>query len=146
MMEKKRFCRLIYRSMFHHLSLALVIALLVGTLLGGGIFVMNALCAVGFLFIMWAWFTHLKRIGMQPFARNSASKKPKTPWMHRRFKAHRSYRPLFRMDSADFNDDLTCATMVSPEDFTEKQQLKAASIARMLAGVALVLFSFFIPV
>ena len=50
------------------------------------------------------------------------------------------------MDSADFDDDLTSATMVNAEDFSEKQQLAAAAIARIIAGVLLVVFSFFIPV
>ena len=50
------------------------------------------------------------------------------------------------MDSADFDDDLTSATMVSKEDFTEKQQLAAETIARVVCGALLVLFSFFIPV
>lgn len=145
-MDRKRYFRLIYQRTFRHLGAALVIALLTGTLLGGGIYTVSALCAAGFGLIAWGWFTHLKRIGMQPFGRHSSQKKTKVPWLHRRFKEQRSHRPSFRMDSADFDDDLTSATMVSAEDFTESQQLAAAAFARMLAGALLVLFSFFIPV
>ena len=65
--------------------------------------------------------------------------------MHKRFKEQKPHRPSFRMDSADFDDDLTSATMVRAEDFTEKQQMTAEIIARMTAGALLVLFSFFIP-
>ena len=145
-MDRKRYFRLIYQRTFRHLGAALVIALLTGTLLGGGIYVVSALCAAGFVLIAWGWFTHLKRIGMQPFGRIKKRKGPKVPWLHRRFKEQRSHRPSFRMDSADFDDDLTSATMVNAEDFSEKQQLAANAIARMMAGVLLVVFSFFIPV
>lgn len=145
-MDKKRFFRLIYRSAFHHLGAAMVIALLTGTLLGGGIYLVSAVCAAGFVLIAWGWFNHLNRIGMNPFRRMTPKKKAKVPWLHRRFKQQRSHRPSFRMDSADFDDDLTSATMVSKEDFSQSQQLAAAAIARIAAGVLLVVFSFFIPV
>ena len=145
-MDRKRYFRLIYQRTFRHLGAALVIALLTGTLLGGGILMVSALCAAGFVLIAWGWFNHLKRIGMNPFGRMRRKKAPKVPWLHRRFKEQRNHRPSFRMDSADFDDDLTSATMVNAEDFSEKQQLAANAIARMLAGALLVLFSFFIPV
>lgn len=145
-MDRKRYFRLIYQRTFRHLGAALVIALLTGTLLGGGIMMVSALCAAGFVLIAWGWFNHLKRIGMNPFSRLQRKKAPKVPWLHRRFKEQRSHRPSFRMDSADFDDDLTSATMVNAEDFSEKQQLAANAIARMMAGALLVLFSFFIPV
>ena len=145
-MDRKRYFRLIYQRAFRYLGAALVIALLTGTLLGGGFYTMSALCAAGFVLIAWGWFAHLKRIGMQPFGRFKRKKAPKVPWLHRRFKEQRSHRPSFAMDSADFDDDLTSATMVSKEDFTPQQQLSAEAIARMVCGALLVLFSFFIPV
>ncbi len=145
-MERKRYLRLIYQRTFRYLAWALVIALLTGTLLGGGIFVVSALCAAGFVLIAWGWFAYLKLSGQNPFGRLKAKKKPKVPWLHRRFKEERAHRPSFSMDSADFDDDLTSATMVNAEDFSEKQQLAAAAIARMIAGALLVVFSFFIPV
>ena len=145
-MDRKRYFRLIYQRTFRCLGAALVIALLTGTLLGGGIMMVSALCAAGFVLIAWGWFTYLKLFGQNPFGRMQRKKAPKVPWLHRRFKEQRSHRPSFRMDSADFDDDLTSATMVNAEDFSEKQQLAANAIARMLAGALLVLFSFFIPV
>ncbi len=144
-MDKKRYVRLIYQRTFRYLGAALVIALITGTLLDGGIMMVSALCAAGFVLIAWGWFNHLKRIGMQPFGRLKTKKAPKVPWLHRRFKEQKPHRPSFRMDSADFDDDLTSATMVNAEDFSEKQQLAAAAIARMIAGALLVVFSFFIP-
>lgn len=145
-MERKRYLRLIYQRTFRYLGAALVIALLTGTLLGGGIFMVSALCAAGFVLIAWGWFTYLKLSGQNPFGCLQRKKAPKVPWLHRRFKEERAHRPSFRMDSADFDDDLTSATMVSKEDFTEKQQLAAEAIARSVCGALLVVFSFFIPV
>ncbi len=145
-MEQKRYFRLIYQRTFRYLSAALVIALLTGTLLGGGFYTVSAVCAAGFVLIAWGWFTHLKLSGFNPFGRMKARQKPKVPWLHRRFKEQRPHRPSFRMDSADFDDDLTSATMVNKEDFSQTQQLTSAAIARLLAGALLVLFSFFIPV
>ena len=144
-MDKKRYFRLIYQRTFRYLGAALVIALLAGTLLGGGFYTMSALCAAGFVLIAWGWFTYLKLSGQNPLGRMQRKKAPKVPWLHRRFKEERAHRPSFRMDSADFDDDLTSATMVNAEDFSEKQQLAANAIARMLCGALLVLFSFFIP-
>ena len=145
-MDRKRYARLIYRRTFRHLSAALVTALLTGTLLGGGIYLVSALCAAGFVLIAWGWFTYLKCAGQMPFGRMQTQKAPKVPWLHRRFKEQKPHRPSFRMDSADFDDDLTSATMVNAEDFTEKQQLASAAAARLLSGALLVVFSFFIPV
>ncbi len=145
-MDKKRYFRLIYQRTFRYLGAALVIALLTGALLGGGIYMVSALCAAGFVMICWGWFTYLKMTGMRPFGRSSGKEKPKVPYLHRRFKESKPYRPSFRMDSADFDDDLTCATMVSEEDFTKKQQDAAAAIARAVCGVLLVILSFFIPI
>lgn len=144
MMDRKRFFRLIFGRTFRCLGIALVISLVAGTLLGGGFYTVSALCACGFVMIAWGWFTHLKKTGMQPFGRSSAAKKTSVPWMHRRFKNRRTHRPSFRMDSADFDDDLTSATMVSEEKFDEKQQLTAAAVSRVICGVLLVIFSFFI--
>ena len=145
-MEKKRYLRLIYQRTFRYLGAALVIALLLGTVLGGGIYLVSALCAAGFVLMAWGWFTYLKLSGMNPFSRMKAPKAAKVPWLHQRFKHQRSRRPSFRMDSADFDDDLTSATMVNAEEFSSQQQLAAYAIARAACGVLLVVFSFFIPV
>ena len=143
-MDTKRYIRLIYQRTFRYLGAALVIALLTGTLLGGGIYMVSALCAAGFVMICWGWFTYLQMTGMR-LLRRSSNQPPKTPWLHRRFKEQKPHRPSFRMDSTDFDDDLTAATMVSEEDFSEKQQNAARAIARAVCGALLVILSFFIP-
>ena len=145
-MDKKRYFRLIYQRTFRYLGAALVIALLTGTLLGGSIMTVSALCAAGFVMICWGWFTYLKMTGMRPFGRSSVKEKPKVPWLHRRFRESKPHRPSFRMDSTDFDDDLTSATMAAEEDFTEKQQDAARAIARAVCGVLLVILSFIIPI
>ncbi len=144
--ERKKYIRLIYSQTFRHLGVTLVLSLLLGSLLGGGVFLMNALCALGFVMICWGWFTYLKMTGMNPFGRVFGRKKVRVPYIHRRFKEKRQHRPSFRMDSADFDDDLTAETMVSEEIFTERQAALARMIARMLCGAVLVLISFFIPI
>ena len=65
--------------------------------------------------------------------------------MHRKEKEKRPNRPSFRMDSMDFDDDLTSATVVSEEIFNEKQVQAAHAIARAICGVIMVIASFFIP-
>lgn len=143
-MDQKRYIRLIYRRTFRYLGAALVIALLAGTLLGGGIYMVNALCAAGFAMICWGWFTYLKMTGMRLWGRKP--KKKTVPYLHRRFKEKKPHRPSFRMDSTDFDDDLTSATMVSEELFTPKQQYASRAAARAICGALLVILSFLIPI
>lgn len=143
--ERKKYIRLIYTKAFGYLGVMLVISLLLGTLLGGGIYMVHAVCALGFVMITWGWFTYLKMTGMRPFGKDPKQKKRRIPYMHRRFKEKKMHRPAFRMDSADFDDDLTASTMVSEEIFSEKQVDAARAAARALCGIAMVILSFFIP-
>ena len=140
--DRKKYVRLIFSRTFRYFGVMLVISLLLGALLGGGIYLVHALCAMGFVMIAWGWFTYLKMVDMCPFQRNRKQKKAKIPYFHRRFKQQRARRPSFRMDSADFDDDLTSATAVSEEIFTEKQVDVARILARIVCGVLLVLVSF----
>lgn len=143
--EHKQYARLIYKQVFQLLGIALVIALAVSALLGGGIYRMHALCAAGFVMLCWAWFSYLKIVGMHPFGRGK-KEKAGVPYFHRRFKEQKPHRPAFRMDSADFDDDLTAATVAEAENFTKKQADAAAAIARAICGVLLVIASFLVPV
>ena len=143
--ERKKYTRLIYKSTFRYLGVLLVISLLIGTLLGGGIYMVHALCAFGFVMICWGWFTYLKMTGMRPFGRNPNKKKAKVPYFHKKEKGQKPHRPSFRMDSKDFDDDLTSATVAAEEEFTEKQADKARAIARAACGIIMVIISFFIP-
>lgn len=143
--ERRKYIRLIYRQTFRYAGVLLVIALLLGALLGGGVFMVNAVCALGFVSLAWGWFTYLNMTGMNPLAWLAPKKKAKIPFIHRRFKEKRWHKPSFRMDSADFDDDLTAATSVSEDMFTEKQAQAARAIARALCGALMVALSFLIP-
>ena len=143
--ERKKYIRLIYMRTFRYLGIMLVVSLLLGALLGGGVYMVYAVCAMGFVMICWGWFTYLKMTGMRPFGRAPGRKKAKIPYIHRRFKEKRGHRPAFRMDSGDFDDDLASATLVSEEIFTKKQVDAARAIARAVCGAILVAVSFFIP-
>ena len=145
-MERKRYFRLIYRRTFRYLGAALAAALPAGALLGGGIYVVNAVCAAGCVLLCWGWFTYLKLDGMRFFERFSRRPKAEVPYFHRKEKGKKLHRPSFRMDSEDFDDDLTSATAVSEELFTRRQQDAAAALARAISGALMVLFSFFIPI
>ncbi|MBQ6952223.1 MAG: hypothetical protein IJN44_12130 [Clostridia bacterium] len=142
--ERRQYLRLIYKQAFSSLGITLVIALVAGTVLGGGIYMVHALCAVGFVMLCWAWFNYLKITGLQPFGRYKKEKKP-VPYFHRRFKEEKPHRPSFRMDSADFDDDLTSSTVAEAENFTKKQADTALAIARAICGVILIVASFLIP-
>ncbi len=143
--ERKKYIRFIYKTTFAYLGIALVIALLLGVLLGGGFYTVSAVCALGFVMICWGWFTYLKMTGMRPFGKNPNKKKAKIPYFHRRFKKKKPHRPSFRMDSEDFDDDLTSKTNTTAEEFTEKQADAALSVARAVCGIIMVIISFFIP-
>ena len=145
-MDRKRYFRFIYRRSFRYLGAALVIALVVGALLGGGIYTVNAVCAAGCVLVCWGWFTYLKMTGMRFFKRFGARKKVQVPYLHRKDKGEKNHRPAFRMDSEDFDDDLTAATVVSEELFSKRQQEAAAAIARAVSGGLMILLSFFIPI
>ena len=142
--DRKKYIRLIFSRTFRYLGIMLVISLLLGTLLGGGVYTMNAVCAIGFVMLGWGWFTYLQMTGMHLPGRNRRQKKAAVPFIHRRFKEHRSHRPSFRMDSSDFDDDLTSATAVDEEAFGERAAAMARVWARIAAGVLLLLVSFFI--
>ena len=145
-MDRKRYFRFICQRMFRYLGTWLVVALLAGSLLGGGIYMTNAVCAVGCVLLCWGWFTYLKLDGMRFFERFSRRPKAEAPYFHRKEKGKKLHRPSFRMDSEDFDDDLTSATLVSEDLFTARQQDAAAAIARAVSGALMVLFSFFIPI
>lgn len=140
--DRKKYIRLIFSRTFRYLGIMLVVSLLLGALLGGGVYMMNAVCAIGFVMLGWGWFTYLQMTGMHFPGRNRRQKKAAVPFIHRRFKEHRSHRPSFRMDSSDFDDDLTSATMVTEEIFSKKQVEAARAIARGACGVLLILLSF----
>ena len=142
--EKKRYFRLIYAQSFRLLSLGLVISAIVGRIYASTMYTVWAMCAAGSLMLCWGWFTYLKLDGMRIFGFQQNEQQPKVPYIHQRFKQKRPHRPAFRKDSADFDDDLTAATAVDAEAFSERQAQMAKVWARTTAGVLLFLISFII--
>lgn len=142
--DRKKYIRLIFNRSFKYLGVTLVVTLLLGTLLGGGVYMMYSASAVGFVMLCWGWFTYLKMSGSLAALSLGKKLRAKVPYSLRRFKERRPHRPAFRMDSDDFDDDLTAATAISQDIFTEKQLDAAFAISRAVCGVMLVIFSFFI--
>ena len=140
--DRQQYIRLIYGRTFSYLGIMCVIALLVGALLGGGVFMVNAMCAFGFVMLCWGWFTYLKMTGMRPFRLRKREKKASTPYILRRFKEKKGHKPSFSMESEDFDDDLTSSTVAKEENFTQKQVDTARAIARAVCGAIMVAISF----
>ena len=142
--ETKRYFRLIYAQTFRLFGIGLVISALVGGLYGSAMYTEWALCAVGSLLICWGWFCYLGLSGMRLFGFKSNPGQTRVPYIHRRFKEKRPHRPAFRKDSADFDDDLTAATVVDSGSFSQRAAEMARVWARAGAGVLLFLVSFII--
>lgn len=142
--ERKRYLRLIYARTFRMLSIGLVISAIVGGLYGHRMYTVWAMCAVGSVLVCWGWFIYLRLDGMRIFGFKPNPEKTRVPYIHRRFKEKKLDRPAFRKDSADFDDDLTAATMVDAEGFSEHQAEMSRVWARVCAGILLFVISFFI--
>ena len=142
--EQRRYTRLIYAGTFKWFAVGLVISVMIGALYGDQMYTVWALCAVGSVFISWGWFIYLRLDGMRIFGFKPNPKERKVPYFHQRFKEKRPYRPAFRKDSADFDDDLNDATLIDAERFTERQQEMARVLERVIAGVLLFAVSFLV--
>lgn len=142
--EKRRYTRLIYAGTFKWFAVGLVISVMIGALYGDQMYTVWALCAVGSVFISWGWFIYLRLDGMRIFGFKPNPKERKVPYFHQRFKEKRPYRPAFRKDSADFDDDLNDATLIDAERFTERQQEMARVLERVIAGGLLFAVSFLV--
>ena len=142
--EKKRYLRLIYAQSFRLFGIGLVLSAIVGGLYGSTMYTVWAMCAEGSLLICWGWFIYLRLDGMRIFGFKPNPTQTRIPYFHRRFKDKRPHRPAFRKDSTDFDDDLTSATAVNSEVFSEHAAEMARVWSRVAAGVLLYLVSFFI--
>ena len=142
--EKKRYLRLIYAQTFRLFGIGLVLSCLVGGLYGNTMYTVWALCAAGSVLMCWGWFVYLRLDGMRIFGFKPNPTQSRVPYFHRRFKHKRPHRPAFRKDSTDFDDDLTSATIVDSESFSERAAGMAWVWARVASGVLLYLVSFFI--
>ena len=139
--ERKSYIRLIYARAFRYCGVGLAASALIGGLYGERAYAVFALCAIGAALLCWGWFAYLRLTGLRLFG-FKPNPKPKTPYIHQRFKDAKPHRPSFRMDSTDFDDDLTSQTAVSEEPFTERQRDMARIFSRAAAGLLLIAISF----
>ena len=142
--EKKKYLRLVYAQTFRLFGICLVISALVGGLYVSTMYAVWAMCAAGSIVICWGWFQYLQLKGMRLLGFKPKSQQASVPYIHRRFKEKRPHRPAFQKDSADFDDDLTAATAVDEETFSEEAVKMAQILSKEAAGVLLYLVSFFI--
>ena len=147
-MLNKTYIRLIYRRSFRLLGVMLVVAMVIGGLYAARLFFVYALSALGCVCLCTAWFRYLGQKGMRPFVTLvfKTKKHVRVPYALRKDKAKRYYRPSFRQDFTDFDDDLTDKTAVSEEQFTKQQVFMARSISTACCGVILLLLSIVIHV
>ena len=142
--EKKRYFRLIYAQTFRLFGIGLVLSAIVGGIYGRIMYTVWAMCAAGSILLCWGWFLYLRSTGMRLFGFKPNAQQTRVPYIHQRFKHKRPHRPAFRKDSTDFDDDLTAATAVDTEMFSEQKVEMVRIWARVAAGILLFLISFFI--
>lgn len=142
---RRTYFRLIYKRTFRYLSVTAAVSLIIGALYDSNLYTVYAFSALGACMVCWGWFTYLIATGLRLPGLEFRRKKKKVPFVHRKDKNKRPHRPSFRMDSEDFDDDLTAATVVDEEIFTKKQQDFARAISRAVCGGILFAVSFFIP-
>lgn len=136
--KQPRWRLLVFHRAMAMLSAALVIsALIVGVYRQRAYFAFAA-CALGTLQLARAWWDDCRRRDRKPCAEKPAQ----VPWMLRRTREKRRYKPAFLMDSRDFDDDLTACTAVSADGFSEDQCRLAQIAAELLSGALMILISF----
>ncbi len=131
---------MVFRKAMAVLAAALALCALVGGLYGQRVYFTFALCAAGGLLAARAWFGYCR--GKD--GKGRVGKAVKIPQMLRGTPARRAHRPAFRMNSEDFDDDLTPYTVAREEDFPEKWQWAGALAADCLAAAILFTVSFLI--
>ena len=142
--EKKTMRLILFRRTFSYLGTGLVCSALVGGLYGDRLHFVWALCAVGAILIAFGWLEYLKMTDSLPFFHKAKRKKIQTPYIWRKDKQQRRYKPAFLQRSEDFEDDLTPETTPDMELLTQKRRSAVLVVSRMLAGVLLILISFVI--
>ena len=143
---RRAYFRLIYKRTFGYLSVTSALSLIIGALYDSSLYTVYAFSALGACMVCWGWFTYLIATGLRlPGLEFWRKTKKKIPFVHRKDKTQRQHRPSFRMDSRDFDDDLTAETVVDEEVFSKKQQDFARALSRAICGAILFAVSFFIP-
>ena len=91
------------------------------------------------------WWEYLRVTDSLPFRRQKKAKKPAVPFILRKDKEKKRYKPAFLQNAEDFEDDLTPYTTADMEILSEKSRSSVLITARVAAGVLLFILSFVIP-
>ena len=132
------FARCLLRKAGQFLSAAAVIGAAVGLIFHDRLHVSYAFGAMGGIYLAAGWF---ERIGKH-FPWRFPSRK--VPYFLRNRQTKR-YRPSFRMDDRDFDDDLNSRTAVDEDLLTEKQQKRLRPCAFFAAAAICFMLSQFMP-
>lgn len=132
------FARCLLRRVGRQLSVVLVVSAIVGACYGERLYVSFALGACGGIMLVWAWMAYLGK-GF-PGLKN----KRKVP-DYLRNRTRRKYKPAFRMDNRDFDDDLNARTAVDERDLSESQSRRLVWLARLITAVCAFALSQFLP-
>ena len=136
--EQKRNYRLIlFRLLFRYIGIGLVISATLGGLYQDRIHFIYGLCAVGAVLIAMGWWEYLRITDSLPFRPRKKATKPSVPYLLRKDKEKKRYKPSFMQNAEDFEDDLTHCTTADAELLDEKKRAHALILSRMGAGVIL---------
>lgn len=135
---KKRWLRLTYAWAWRYFAAALILCAVIGGLARSRMYFVFALCAMGGIFLLWGWTSHLAGVGYRFPGSLKWTGKRRVPFIYRKEK-HR-HRPAFAVQSDAFDDDLNEATSLDVELFSKSERVRARMFAR-LACAALLFFA-----
>ena len=132
------FARCLLRRVGRQMAVVLVVSTLIGAFYGDRLHVSFALGACGGIMLACAWMAYLgKRF---PLLR----KKQRVP-DYLKNPAKRKYKPAFRMDYRDFDDDLNGQTSVDEQELTEKESRRLVWLSRLITALCAFVLSQFVP-
>ena len=143
--DKKVFRLVLFRRMCGYLGTGLVISAILGGLYQDRLHFVWGLCAAGAVLLAMGWWEYLRVTDSLPFRRQKKAKKPAVPFILRKDKEKKRYKPAFLQNAEDFEDDLTPYTTADMEILSEKSRSSVLITARVAAGVLLFILSFVIP-
>ena len=135
--KKPKWRLLVFHQAMVMLGTALVICATVAGCYGQRVYFSFAASAAGVLLLARVWFLYCRWRDHRP----DRPREMTIPYMLRRKKEKRRHKPAFLMDSRDFDDDLTAATVVSQEGFSLDQCRLAQLVSAILAGAMMILIS-----
>lgn len=132
------FARCLLRRIGRQLAVVLVVSVLIGALYGDRLHVSFALGACGGIMLVCAWMAYLgKRFP-------SFDRGPKVPDFLKN-PAKRRYKPAFRMDYRDFDDDLNSRTAVDEQQLSDKQIHRLIWLSQLITALCAFAMSQFVP-